>query len=122
MNRSKPLRVYVYKNCDTCRRALKFLAAEDIAHESVPIREAPPTGAELRRMLGFIGGDVRKLFNTSGQDYRALGLKDRVRSMEVDEAVELLAGNGNLVKRPFALSDGDGAVGFDEAAWREKFL
>ncbi|HXG48907.1 MAG TPA: Spx/MgsR family RNA polymerase-binding regulatory protein, partial [Methylomirabilota bacterium] len=98
-----PLRVYVYRNCDTCRKALRFLATHGIAHVEVPIRDHPPTKAELRRMLRSVGGDLRRLFNTSGQDYRAMKLKDRLPELTEDEAIDLLARHGNLVKRPFAL-------------------
>jgi arsenate reductase (glutaredoxin) len=111
------LRVYAYEKCDTCRRALKFLAAKKAAHEVIPIRAQPPTAAELRRMLGHVGGDLRKLFNTAGQDYRALDLKTRLPKLQVEEALALLASNGNLVKRPFALTQGAGAVGFREVEW-----
>jgi arsenate reductase len=111
------LRVYAYEKCSTCRKALKFLAAKKIAHEVIPIRAQPPTVAELRAMLAHVGGDVRKLFNTSGQDYRALDLKTRLPKLSVDEALALLAANGNLVKRPFALTPKAGAVGFREEEW-----
>ncbi len=111
------LRVYAYANCDTCRKALKFLAAKKIAHEVIPIREQPPTVAELSAMLGHIGGDLRKLFNTSGQDYRALDLKSRLPKLSTDEALALLASNGNLVKRPFALTPKSGVIGFREEEW-----
>ena len=111
------LRVYAYEKCDTCRKALKFLAAKKVAHEVVPIRAQPPTVAELRRMLDHAGGDLRKLFNTAGQDYRALDLKTRLPTLKVDEALALLASNGNLVKRPFALTRSAGAVGFREEEW-----
>jgi arsenate reductase len=114
------LRVYAYANCDTCRKALKFLAAKKIAHEMIPIREQPPTVAELRAMLVHVGGDLRKLFNTAGQDYRALDMKSRPPKLSVDEALALLASNGNLVKRPFALTAKNGAVGFREEEW-ERF-
>jgi len=113
------LRVYAYANCDTCRKALKFLAAKKVAHEVIPIREKPPTVAELRTMLGHVGGDLRKLFNTAGQDYRALDMKTRLPTMKVDEALTLLASNGNLVKRPFVLSTKSGAVGFREEEWAQ---
>ena len=73
--------------------------------------------AELRRMLDHVGGDLRKLFNTAGQDYRALDMKSRLPKMSVDEELKLLAGNGNLVKRPFALARTKGAVGFREEEW-----
>jgi arsenate reductase len=111
------LRVYAYANCDTCRKALKFLAAKKVAHEVIPIRETPPTVAELRKMLGYVDGDLRRLFNTAGQDYRALDMKSRLPKMTEEEALKLLASNGNLVKRPFALSKNAGVVGFREEEW-----
>lgn len=115
------LRVYAYAGCETCRKALKLLAERGIAHEVVPIREQPPTVAELRAMLAHVGGDLRKLFNTSGQDYKALGMKDRLPTMTEDEALALLASRGNLVKRPFVLAKTAGAVGFKPDEWCERF-
>ena len=111
------LRVWAYKNCGTCRDALKFLAERKIAHEVLAIRETPPGVAELRAMLGHTGGEVRRLFNTSGQDYRALNMKERLPALNVEEALALLAANGNLVKRPFALAKDSGEVGFKPAEW-----
>ena len=115
------LRVYAYKNCDTCRKALKFLRASGIAFEEIPIRETPPGEAELRSMLAAQDGQLRKLFNTSGGDYKALGLSAKLPAMAPDEALALLTSNGNLVKRPFAIGDGIHLVGFDESRWREAF-
>jgi len=113
------LRVYAYANCDTCRKAQKFLTAQKVAHEVIPIREQPPTVAELRKMLGYVGGDLRKLFNTAGQDYRALDMKTRLPKLSEDDALTLLASNGNLVKRPFALTKKAGVVGFREEEWQK---
>ncbi len=111
------LRVYVYKGCDTCRKALQFLVERKVAAEVIAIREQPPTVAELRRMLGHVGGDLRRLFNTSGGDYKTLGMKDRLPVMSEAEALDLLATNGNLVKRPFALTAKGGLVGFKADEW-----
>ena len=111
------LRVYAYEKCDTCRNALKFLDSRKVTPEVVPIRERPPTVAELRKMLGYVDDDLRKLFNTAGQDYRALDMKTRLPKLSVDEALALLASNGNLVKRPFALTRSAGVVGFREGEW-----
>ena len=111
------LRVHAYEKCETCRKALKFLAAKKIAHEVIPIRAQPPSVAELRAMLAHVGGELRKLFNTSGRDYQALDLKTRLPKLSVDEALALLATNGNLVKRPFALTPRAGVVGFREEEW-----
>lgn len=113
------LRVYAYSGCDTCRKAVKFLREKDVAHEVIPIREQPPTRAELRAMLGYVSGDLRRLFNTSGGDYKVMNLKDRLPSMSVDDAIELLASRGNLVKRPFVLGENEGVLGFKPDEWRE---
>ena len=69
------MKFYGYKNCDTCRKAKKWLQERGIAFDEIPIREQPPTVDELRRMLPFVGNDIKKLFNTSSKDYRALGGK-----------------------------------------------
>ena len=110
--------IYAYKNCDTCRKAIKWLKENHIAHEVKAIRETPPTAAELHAALAACGGDLRVLFNTSGGDYRDLGLKDRLPTMEPDEAISLLSNNGNLVKRPFLIGKGSVLVGFKEAEWK----
>ncbi len=109
--------VYAYKGCDTCRKALKWLTERGIPHEVKAIRETPPTVAELNVALVAFGGDLRPLFNTSGGDYRELGLKDKLPSMTADEAVALLSKNGNLVKRPFVIGDGVVLVGLKEGEW-----
>ncbi len=114
------LRLYEYKGCDTCRRAKRFLEARGIAFEAIPIREQPPKKAELKRMLALYGGDLRRLFNTSGGDYKAMKLAERLPKLAVDEALDLLAANGNLVKRPFLLADQGGLVGFKEPEWEKQ--
>jgi arsenate reductase len=116
------MKVYAYANCDTCRKALKHLEAGKHRVEVVPIREQPPTRAELRSMLKIYGGNIAKLFNTSGTDYKAMKLAAKLPKMDTEEAIELLAGNGNLVKRPFVLVGNTGAVGFRIEEWKTKGL
>lgn len=113
------LKVYAYQGCSTCKNALKWLKAQGIPHEEAAIRETPPSLPELRAMLAAKGGDLRPLFNTSGQNYRAQNLKDKLPALSTEEALALLAANGNLVKRPFALDEKAGIflVGFKEAEW-----
>jgi arsenate reductase len=117
------LKVYAYKGCDTCRKAVKWLTTQGVAFQEIPIREQPPTEGELRRVLQTRGGDLRLLFNTSGQDYRAGGWKDRLPGLTVDAALEALAAEGNLVKRPVAVDEvGVVAVnGFKEEEWASVF-
>lgn len=113
------LRVYTLSNCDTCRRATKWLRSNGIDFEERAIRDTPPSAVEVRTMLAAHGGAVRKLFNTAGRDYRELELGERLAALSDSEAIKLLAANGNLVKRPFAIGDGVALVGFDETKWAE---
>lgn len=115
-----PVVVYEYAKCSTCRKALKFLDARGVAYEKRAIVETPPTRAELNTMLEKVG-DLRKLFNTSGELYRELGLSEKLKTMRIDEALNLLAKHGKLVKRPFVLAGDQGLVGFDEARWKQVF-
>lgn len=111
------LKLYTYANCDTCRRAVKWLRAEGLTFEERPIRETPPSPDELRAMLALHDGELRRLFNTSGRDFREQKLGEKMPTLSAAAALVLLAGNGNLVKRPFLLGPGVGLTGFDEAAW-----
>lgn len=112
------VKIYTYANCDTCRKAVKWLRAEGIAFAELPIRETPPSAAELRTMLAAYDGDLRKLFNTSGKDYREQKLGEKLPGLTEAAAFKLLTQNGNLVKRPFLLGPDVGLVGFAEPAWR----
>jgi len=109
------IKVYSYSGCGTCRKALKWLDARGKKYELLAIRQTPPSKAELERMLEFY--ELRRLFNTSGRDYKELGLSAKLPSMSRAQALDLLSKNGNLVKRPFVLAERGGLVGFDEAAW-----
>lgn len=114
-------KVYVYRGCDTCRKALKYLAEKKVDFQEIAIREQPPSVMELKRMLEIYEGDLRRLFNTSGMDYKAMNMKEKLPTLSVKEALELLHANGNLVKRPFALMDKSGAVGFKTDEWDKLF-
>lgn len=118
------LKAYVYHGCSTCRKAVKWLKTHRIGFVEVPIRETPPSMRELQSVLRARGGEVRALFNTSGLDYRALGLKDSLASMPQAEALKLLSQNGNLVRRPFVIDEPNGVhlTGFKESEWSAALL
>lgn len=117
-----PLTVHTYARCSTCQKATAWLKAHGIAFVEKPIYTEPPSPADLRRMLGLQNGEVRKLFNTSGLEYRARGLKDTLADMPLDQALALLASEGRLVKRPFLLSEKTGLLGFREEQWAQALL
>ena len=115
------MEVYVYRNCDTCRKALKWLREKKVKFEEKAIRETPPRVSELALALDRYDGDLKRILNTSGQDYRDLNLKERLPDMSKEEVLALMAKNGNLVKRPFAVGEGTAVVGFREEEWERVF-
>jgi arsenate reductase (glutaredoxin) len=94
------------------------LRTRDIDFEEIPIRQQPPKADELKRMLAAHDGELRRLFNTSGREYRELKLGDRLPAMTTGEALSMLAQNGSLVKRPFLIGTRVALGGFDEETWR----
>lgn len=108
------LKIYQYEKCDTCRKALKFLDQRKVAYEKLSIVTSPPSRQELQQMLAYVSGDIRKLFNTSGQMYREMKLSEKLPAMTEKECLDLLASQGMLIKRPFILAPRGGTVGFRE--------
>lgn len=115
--------VYEYPKCGTCRTALKVLRASSAGHELElhNLFEVAPSEALLWQVVKASGLPVRKLFNTSGELYKELGLKDRVGAMSEQEMIQLLASNGRLVKRPLVLDANAGvaSVGFNAEHYAE---
>ena len=114
------MKVLVYRKCSTCQKALKWLEAHEIAFEERAIVEENPTYEELKEWHAMSGVPLKKFFNTSGMLYRELGVKKRFEDgMTDEEAFELLASNGMLVKRPLIIGKEYVLVGFKEAQWEE---
>lgn len=111
------VKLYMYKGCDGCRKAKKWLKEKGVDFEEIAIREVTPSKSELKEALAAHDMNLRKLFNVSGGDYRSMGLKEKLPRMELDEALELLMSNGNLVKRPFLATDRGCISGFDTDVW-----
>lgn len=114
-------KVYHYAKCSTCRKALAFLAKHAIAHDAIDIVTSPPSRAELARALKLSGLPVKKFFNTSGQSYREGRFGERILGMSEGEALDALARDGKLIKRPLVVGSGFVLVGFDEAVYRQRF-
>ena len=111
-----------YSRCSTCKKAQKWLDEQGIAYTQRDIKEDNPTRAELEQWHQRSGLPLKRFFNTSGLQYKALGLKDRLPGMDEEEQLDLLAADGMLVKRPLVVGDGFVLTGFKEAEWKEKLL
>ena len=73
----------------------------------------------MRAWHKLSGLPLKKFFNTSGNAYKNLGLKDKLPAMSEEEQIELLATDGMLVKRPLLVTEGRVLTGFKEAEWSE---
>ncbi len=110
-----------YPKCTTCKKARAYLDEKGLTYDWRDIKEYNPTYDELKKWLGKSGLPVRRFFNTSGQVYRTLDLKDKIKSMTEDECLHLLSTDGMLVKRPILVSDNFVLVGFKEKEWEAAF-
>lgn len=108
-----------YPKCTTCQKAKKWLDQQGADYQARDIKEDNPTLEELTDWYRRSGLPLKRFFNTSGLQYRALGLKDKLASMGEDEQLALLASDGMLVKRPILVTGTKVLPGFREADWQE---
>lgn len=109
-----------YPKCSTCQKAKAFLDANNIPYELRDIKLDNPTEEELRRWHALSGLPLKKFFNTSGLQYRALELTKKLPTMTEDEQFALLATDGMLVKRPLLVSEDFVLTGFKQADWEAR--
>ena len=109
-----------YPKCSTCQKAKAWLQERGVAFDERDIKQDNPTEQELRAWHEKSGLPLKRFFNTSGLQYKALGLKDKLPTMTEDEQLALLATDGMLVKRPLLVADDYVLVGFREKEWEER--
>lgn len=114
--------VLCYKKCTTCQKALKWLDENKIEYEERPMKEENPTFEELTAWYQKSGLPLKRFFNTSGNLYKELQLKDKLSSMSEEEQLKLLATDGMLVKRPLLVTENYVCPGFKEAEWKDYFF
>lgn len=110
-----------YPKCTTCRKAKKWLELKGIEFEDRDIKLQNPTAKEIATWFQLSQQPLKKFFNTSGNRYKELGLKDKLPTMSQEEQINLLATDGMLVKRPLVIGKDFVLIGFKEAEWEEKF-
>lgn len=110
-----------YPNCDTCKKARKWLEDRGHTFEVRDIKGDKPTLEELQRWQEKSGLPLRRFWNTSGLQYKSLNLKDRLPEMGAEEQLALLSSDGMLVKRPLLIGDDFVLVGFKQDEWEKQF-
>ena len=108
-----------YPKCTTCQKAEAWLDSRGIPYTPRDIKLDNPTTEELRQWWQASGLPLKRFFNTSGLQYKALGLKDKLSAMSEEAQLSLLATDGMLVKRPILVGDGFVLAGFRQAEWEE---
>ena len=108
-----------YPKCSTCQKARKWLEEQGISFEERDIKLNNPTEEELRTWYKRSGLPLKRFFNTSGLQYKALGLKDKLPNMSEEEQLALLATDGMLVKRPLVVGEDFVLTGFKQAEWEQ---
>ncbi|MDY2987749.1 MAG: arsenate reductase family protein [Peptoniphilus sp.] len=111
--------IVCYPKCSTCKKAEKFLKEKDIEYSYRDIKEENPTLEELKNWHEMSGLPLKKFFNTSGQLYRSMELKDKLKNMTDEEQYKLLSTDGMLVKRPILIKGSKVLVGFKVDEWEE---
>jgi len=111
---AKALKMYHLPTCSTCKAAIKALKQHGYELELNDIRETPPSAEELGKLIASSGLPIGKWFNTSGEVYREMGLKDKMAAMSDEEKIRLLSSNGMLIKRPIVSDGVKTTIGFRE--------
>ena len=109
-----------YPKCSTCQKAKAWLEERGISYDLRDIKQNNPTVEELTAWYRKSGLPLKKFFNTSGLQYKALGLKDKLTAMSEDEQLALLATDGMLVKRPLLVGEDFVLTGFLAAEWEAR--
>lgn len=109
-----------YPKCSTCQKAKAFLDSNNISYELRDIKLDNPSEEELRRWHALSGLPLKKFFNTSGLQYRALELTKKLPTMSEAEQFALLATDGMLVKRPLLVGEDFVLTGFKQADWEAR--
>lgn len=110
-----------YPRCSTCKKAQNWLDEKGLKYDLRDIKTDNPSYEELKIWYEKSGLPLKRFFNTSGQLYKSMELKDKLPTMSEDEQLKLLATDGMLVKRPIVVTDDDVLVGFKEKEWIEVF-
>ena len=111
-----------YPKCSTCMKAKKWLEEKGMGYELRDIKTDNPTAEELKEWHRKSGLPLKRFFNTSGNLYKEMKLKDRLPDMDEEEQFDLLASDGMLVKRPILVAGEKVLVGFKEKEWEENLI
>lgn len=114
--------MYCYTRCGTCQKAKKWLKEQALEVTEIAIDKTPPSKENLAEWIKQSGLPLKRFFNTSGKIYKDLNLKEKLKTMDEKEQIELLAQHGMLIKRPLVITESNILVGFNEEEWKKTLM
>ena len=114
------MKVVCYPKCGTCKKALAYLENLGVGYDYRDIKLENPSYEELKLWQEKSGLEMKRFFNTSGQLYKSMELKNKLPEMSDEDMLKLLSSDGMLVKRPILVGDDFVLVGFKEKDWEIK--
>jgi Spx/MgsR family transcriptional regulator len=111
------VKVYGIKNCDSVKKAIRFLQENRIDYELIDFKTRPVDCDIVKPWLEQVG--IKTLFNTRGTTYRTLKLKEL--DLNEEEQTTWLCRENLLIKRPVLDRDGKITVGFDPEHYKKLF-
>ncbi len=109
------LTIYGIKNCDTVKKALKFLSSKSLPHEFIDFRENSISEDLYETMVQGVG--LEFLINKRSTSYRSL---TDIEKQNI--GYELVSKYPTLIKRPVLIQNGNVMVGFSEKKYSELLL
>jgi len=110
--------VYGIRQCDTLKKALKWLEAQHISYRFHDYRKDGLPPALLDEFIAALGWEA--LLNRRGTTYRALS--DACKSsLDAGSARTLMLEQPAIIKRPLLVLDHHYHLGFDEAGYQALF-
>ena len=108
------LTLYGIPNCDTCRKARKWLDGNSVKHRFHDLRADGLEKTALVRWIEHVGWQL--LLNTRSTTWRGLPEADR-KKLNGQGALELMLQHPTLIKRPVLESTQQVLVGFSAEAY-----
>ncbi|WP_133406944.1 ArsC family reductase [Parashewanella tropica] len=114
----KAITLFGISNCDTVRKARKWLAENQIEHTFHDFRKDGLSKTEINHWLERQGWEA--LFNKRSTSYRALPDEDKT-NIDQAKAIELMLEHPTLIKRPVLLTENSVQIGFKAEQYQELF-
>jgi Spx/MgsR family transcriptional regulator len=108
------LEFYGIPNCDTVKKARKWLEARGIGYTFHDYKKEGADPAKLEHWVAEAGWE--KVLNRAGTTFRKLPEEDRA-GLDAVRAAAIMAANPSCIKRPVVEHSGGLLVGFREAEW-----